>query len=55
MGFVDWNVAPEELDASGLLDGLGLEVVIPTNSIIVCTACKGSMIDDVTIAKGFRS
>lgn len=29
MGFGDWNVTPEELVAFVLLDGLGLEVVIP--------------------------
>ena len=52
----DWNITADELEASGILDGLGLEIVRPTNSDVTCTAGKhGPMIDYLIIAKGFWS
>ena len=32
LAFGDWNLSPVELEASGILDGLGLEAVRPTIS-----------------------
>ena len=50
------NPTPYELEASGILDGLGLEIVRPTNSTVTCTAGRhGSLIEHVIIAKGYRN
>ena len=38
LAFGDWNLTPEELEASGVLEGLGLEIVRPTDSTISCIA-----------------
>ena len=56
LAFGDWNLTPEELEASGVLDWLGLEIVRPTNSTISCTAGRqGSLIDYVIVTQGYRS
>ena len=56
LAFGDWNLTPEELEASGVLEGLGLEIVTPTNSTISCTAGRqGSLIDYVIVTQGYRS
>lgn len=48
LAFGDWNLTPEALEASGILDGLGLKIVTPTNSSTTCTAARqGSLIDYV--------
>lgn len=38
LAFGNWNLTPEELEAFGVLEGLGLEIVRPTNSTISCNA-----------------
>ena len=52
----DWNITADDLEASGVLEGLGLEIVRPTNGEHTCTASKkGTLIDYVIITQGFRS
>ena len=52
----DWNITADDLEASGVLEGLGLEIVRPTNGEYTCTASKkGTLIDYVVITQGFRS
>ena len=55
LAFGDWNITPDELEASGILEGFGLDIVIPTNSDITCTAGQGSMIDYLIVTKGYSS
>ena len=42
----DWNISSDDLEASGVLEGLGLEIVRPTNGDYTCMASKkGTLID----------
>ena len=46
----DCNITADELEASGILEGLGLELVRPSNGDVACTASKrGALIDYVII------
>ena len=48
----DWNITADELEASGILEGLGLELVRPSNGDVTCTASKkGTLIDYVIITQ----
>ena len=52
----DCNMTAAELEASGILDGLGLEIVVPASSAYTGTAGEeGSPIDHLLITKGCRS
>ena len=52
----DWNISADTLEASGILEGLGLEIVRPTNGEFTCTSGKeGSLIDYLIITQGYRS
>ena len=52
----DWNIVADELESSGILEGLGLELVRPSNSDFVCAASKrGALIDYLITTKGYRS
>ena len=53
-GFGDFNVPAEALRASGILEGLGLEIIAPSNGEATCLAGKGSVIDYVVGTKGFK-
>ena len=43
--FADFNIPAEILRASGILEGLGLELIIPSNDEATRLAGKGSVID----------
>ena len=52
----DWNITAAELNDSGILDGLGLDIVLPSNSTYTCTAgSTGSLIDYVVCTKGCKA
>ena len=53
-GFGDFNVPAEVLKASGILEGLGLETIVASNDEITCLAGKGSVIDYIVWAKGWK-
>ena len=51
-----WNITAGEHEASGLLEGLGLEIIAPSNSTYTCTSsAKGTLIDYVRVTKGHRA
>lgn len=52
-GFVDFNILAETLRASGMLEALGLEIIIPANGEGTCLAGKGSVIDYVVYIRGW--
>ena len=53
-GFGDFNVPAEVLRASGILEGLALEIIVPSNDEIACLAGKGSVIDYIVCTKGWK-
>ena len=51
--FGDFNIPAETLRASGLLEALGLDIIVPADAQHTCTAGKGSTIDYVVCTKGW--
>ena len=51
----DFNIAADELEASGLLDALGLTLVRPEGVDITCTSGKGAMLDYVLVTTRFAT
>ena len=49
----DYNIKPEILEASGLLEAYGLTIVKPDNVDITCTCGEGSMIDYALVTTNF--
>lgn len=49
----DWNITAQDLDRSGILDGLGLSIIWPEGSPVSCSAGKGSLIDYAVITTAF--
>ena len=48
----DWNITAAEVEAFGILDGLGLEIVVPANSSYTRTAGKeGSLVGYILFTK----
>ena len=41
----DWNFTPEQMHASGLLEGLELDTVVPSDLDATCTGGQGRMLD----------
>ena len=50
----DYNIKVEDLIKSGLVEALGLEIILPSNSSISCSARKHGSIDYTLIAKCFK-
>ena len=51
--FGDFNIPADVLRDNGMLEALGLEIVIPADGQTTCTAGKGSTIDYVVCTKGW--
>ena len=49
----DFNIKPEVLEASGLLETYGLTLVKPDNVDITCTSGDGAMLDYALVATNF--
>ena len=52
-GFGDFNIPAEVLRGSGILEALGLEIIIPANGESTCLSGKGSVIDYIVCTKGW--
>eukprot|EP00959_Pyramimonas_sp_CCMP1952_P171308 3579657-Pyramimonas_sp.AAC.1 len=49
----DWNLEPDELTKSGLLEVWDGETVTPSGCSATCTLGSGSLIDYVVVKRGF--
>ena len=49
----EFNIKPEMLEASGLLEALGLTLIRPDNVSITCTSGEGAMLDYALVTTSF--
>ena len=55
VAYGDWNMTPKQISEGADLDGLGLEVVAPSNATETCLAGKGRLTTFFIIARELRT
>ena len=51
----DWNCTPDQLRSSGVLEQIGMSIIVPANVSFTCTQGHGSMIDYVLVTTGYEA
>ena len=51
----DFNMKPEVLEASGMLDAMGLTLIRPDNANATCASGAGAMLDYALATSSFAS